>query len=206
MQTASQAAGGKEDDCGDKCDDKDRCGDKCHSDLPAVQAIGQLAVSEQDADSHATSKQTGASNVAGSVDPLGFLKDHGKKDDGSDYGKDDGKDERGPELKKAPGSVSQTNASAASSQAGNTNGTSQDARQLQGGFGGVQAIGQAAFNDQDADSEATSKQWFPSNVAFGDFGAANQANTSAATSAAGNTNGTAQRATQAFGPLKPVVI
>jgi hypothetical protein len=155
----------------------------CHPATPGIQGIGQLAQNDQHAGSHATSDQSGASNVAAPVDLLGF-KPH---------------DDHPLMPVVSGGNVNQSNSSSADSSAGNTNGTTQTAGQWAGGCcGGVQAIGQAAFNAQHAMSDATSTQWCPSNLALGSFfGNLTQSNASAAISAAGNTNGTSQGATQA---------
>ena len=107
---------------------------------PAVQAIGQLNKSEQDADSEATSRQVGAKNVNA---PVGAL------------------------TRGRGGDVEQSNESKAGSIAANRNATKQAAAQWLGGDDdsvAIQAIGQAAFNDQDADAEATSVQLWPANV------------------------------------------
>ena len=110
---------------------------------------------------------------------------------------------RPPRIQTSPyaksGAVSQANNSTANSSAGNSNGTSQNAQQsLAGWFGGVQAIGQAAYNKQAANSAATSTQWCPANFALGALGGASQANNSTANSAAGNENGTSQNAQQSL--------
>jgi hypothetical protein len=179
-QTAQQAAGGTP---------LVRCSacapspcSTCHPAGPTVQGIGQLAQNYQGAESQGTSTQTGASNVAGGLGLLGF-KPH---------------DDHPVLPVTRGGDVNQSNSSSATSSAGNTNGTTQSAAQWAGGCcGAVQAIGQAAFNAQHATSAATSAQWCPSNLAFGQLGALMQSNASAARSAAGNTNGTSQYGTQA---------
>jgi hypothetical protein len=152
----------------------------CHPQGASVQGIGQLAQNGQQAGSAATSDQHGASNVAAPVDVLAVMPhtDHALT------------------AVSPGGSVNQSNSSSANSSAGNTNGTSQTAQQY-GGWGAVQAIGQAAGNAQQAMSAATSTQWCPANVAFGNLASLMQSNASAALSAAGNTNGTSQTATQA---------
>jgi hypothetical protein len=179
-QTAEQAAGGVPWVPCTACEPSP-CA-TCHPASPTVQGIGQLAQNYQGAGSQATSTQTGASNVAGSFDLFGF-KPH---------------DDHPLVPVMAGGDVSQSNSSSATSSAGNTNGTTQTAGQWAGGCcGAVQGIGQAAFNAQHAMSAATSTQWCPSNLAFGQLGALMQSNASAALSAAGNTNGTSQGAAQA---------
>jgi hypothetical protein len=127
-----------------------------------VQAVGQQAGNQQGADSTATSTQSGASNKAIHVAILS------------------------PGASSGP--VSQSNDSAAGSQAGNDNGTKQYAEQNGGGggyeptkkddhgdecpschapsFPTVQGIGQAADNHQWASSSATSTQDSPSNIAI----------------------------------------
>jgi hypothetical protein len=147
-----------------------------------VQAIGQFADDEQEASSEATSKQDGATNVNSPVriDSWG----------------DDGK-------------VDQENSSSAASAAANENDTDQSTSQeAGGGYGGtaVQAIEQDADNDQDASSEASSDQYCPTNVnapvriySKGGGGKVEQTNKSDGRSAAGNSNGTRQRAWQGSG-------
>ncbi|MEA2323995.1 MAG: hypothetical protein QOD81_3845 [Solirubrobacteraceae bacterium] len=106
-----------------------------------IQAIGQLAKSDQNADADATSLQVGATNVNA---PVGVLSGGG-----------------------GGGDVSQSNSSVAGALALNLNATKQVARQDMGGGSGplaIQAIGQAAFNHQDADADASSFQLWPANV------------------------------------------
>jgi hypothetical protein len=106
-----------------------------------IQAIGQVAKSEQNADADATSLQVGAKNVNA---PVGVLSGGG-----------------------GGGDVSQSNSSFAGALALNLNATKQVARQDMGGGSGplaIQAIGQAAFNHQDADADASSFQLWPANV------------------------------------------
>jgi hypothetical protein len=147
-----------------------------------VQAIGQKAGNYQDADSSATSTQSGASNTNAPVRI------------GSPGG---------------GGAVEQTNGSLALSGAGNANATKQSATQAQGGGGccgygtGVQAIGQKAGSSQTANSKAHSSQYRPSNTnapvriaSEGRGGAVTQTNGSFAGSVAGNVNATRQSATQ----------
>ena len=108
------------------------------------------------------------------------------------------------------GSVTQTNSSAAASAALNANTTDQSATQTQAGSacctgttGGTQAIGQAAWSEQDADSSATSSQSGASNTntpvrigSAGGGGSVEQTNASLAASAALNANKLDQSATQ----------
>ena len=170
----------------DRCDScgepsYDRC-DSCHPNIPGVQGIGQLASNEQSARSSATSTQTNPTNNAVSLSIL------------------------------SPGSytgpVSQANNSTATSFAGNKNSTDQNARQALGSGGGVQGIGQAAFNAQSAASSAVSDQYCPTNFALsgGGSGPVDQANNSTADSAAGNKNSTYQNALQALGGYWPSVV
>ena len=140
-----------------------------------VQAVGQWAGNEQSAGSSADSTQKDASNrnAPARIDSRG--------DDGD---------------------VTQRNASSAKSAAGNANVTDQATEQSADAWFGVlvQAIGQRAANDQDAWSDATSRQFAPSNVnTAGDGGSVDQANTSSAASAAGNENVACQTATQGQG-------
>jgi hypothetical protein len=106
-----------------------------------IQAIGQKAKNDQDAEADAKSIQIGATNVNA---PVRVFSPGGG------------------------GDVDQRNTSFAGALALNKNATLQDARQEQGGlwYGalGIQAIGQAAFNEQEADAHATSLQIKPSNV------------------------------------------
>jgi hypothetical protein len=155
------------------------CG-SCAGHGATVQGIGQWASSEQSADSSADSTQTGACNTNSPV----RIKSRGED-----------------------GDVTQTNASAAKSAAGNDNETSQSADQA-AGWGGVnvQALGQKAVNGQGARSHASSQQYAPSNAnapvrihSAGGGGSVEQTNASAALSAAGNRNSTCQRANQGSG-------
>jgi hypothetical protein len=148
------------------------------ADSSGLQSIGQSADSEQSASSNATSAQVQPTNQSISVRIMS------PGDDGA---------------------VTQTNASTASSAAGNTNTTDQGASQAAGGAG-TQAAGQSASNDQSADSSATSAQIAPSNqhiavriMSPGDDGSVKQTNSSDARSAAGNTNTTRQQAAQGAG-------
>jgi hypothetical protein len=161
-----------------------------------VQVLGQKAANGQEAGSHATSEQDGASN---DNSPVRI------KSDGSD------------------GSVTQSNSSSAISVAGNKNDTTQDASQNAGGLsvpvvreagcgscGGdgatVQGLGQWASSKQSAESSADSTQSGACNTnspvrikSRGDDGDVEQSNSSAAKSAAGNDNETSQSAAQAAG-------
>jgi hypothetical protein len=164
-----------------------------------VQALGQKAVNGQEANSHATSEQDGASN---SNSPVRI------KSAGGD------------------GDVTQANLSGAFSAAGNSNDTTQSVSQdagsglpvlgplaREGGCGScggdgatVQAAGQWASSKQKADSSADSTQSGACNTnspvrikSSGDDGDVKQINASAAKSAAGNDNQTTQSADQAAG-------
>jgi hypothetical protein len=165
---------------------REACGGKCGSnDGPAVQDADQKAYNDQSADSSATSKQVGASNVNIPV------RIHSPGDDGD---------------------VTQTNSSTALSAAGNKNATTQSAEQSAGGSGSdpVQHIGQKAGSKQDATSDATSHQYGASNANYpvrigspGDGGSVDQSNSSDAKSAAGNLNETSQDARQNAGGSAP---
>ncbi len=164
-----------------------------------VQALGQKAVNGQQADSHATSEQDGASNDNSPV----RIKSAG-----------------------GDGDVTQANLSGAFSAAGNSNDTTQSVSQdagsglpvlgplsREGGCGScggdgatVQAAGQWASSKQSADSSADSTQKGACNTnspvrikSKGDDGDVKQVNASAAKSAAGNDNQTTQSADQAAG-------
>jgi hypothetical protein len=164
-----------------------------------VQALGQKAVNGQEADSHATSEQDGASNTNSPV----RIKSAG-----------------------GDGDVTQANLSGAFSAAGNSNHTTQSVSQdagsglpvrgplaREGGCGScggdgatVQAAGQWASSKQKADSSADSTQKGACNTnspvrikSKGDDGDVKQINASAAKSAAGNDNQTTQSADQASG-------
>jgi hypothetical protein len=159
------------------------CG-SCGGDAPTVQAIGQWSKSGQKAESSADSTQDGACNTNEPV----RIKSPG----------DDGK-------------VRQSNSSFAASAAGNKNDTNQSATQAAGGHGGISvpAVGQWADNWQGAKSDATSKQFDPSNsnapvrlFSKGGGGSVDQSNDSSALSAAGNRNSTCQVASQGLGALR----
>jgi hypothetical protein len=164
-----------------------------------VQALGQKALNGQEANSHATSEQDGASN------------------------------DNSPVRIKSPGGdgdVTQANLSGAFSVAGYSNDTTQSVSQdagsglpvlgplsREGGCGScggdgatVQAAGQWASSKQSADSSADSTQKGACNTnspvrikSKGDDGDVKQVNASAAKSAAGNDNQTTQSADQAAG-------
>jgi hypothetical protein len=115
------------------------------------------------------------------------------------------------------GDVTQTNAALAKALAGNANGTTQSAEQSQGGDaakcggcghggGGVQAVGQKAYNGQDAHADAEAKQIEPSNDntsvrihSAGDDGDVTQTNLAGALGVALNANATDQSASQEQG-------
>jgi hypothetical protein len=144
-----------------------------------VQAVGQWASNEQAAQSSADSSQKGACNTNAPV----RVKSRGDE-----------------------GDVEQSNASSAESAAGNLNVTDQATQQAADEWSevAVQAIGQKAANDQDASSEASSKQIAPSNdngpvriLSWGGGGFIEQSNASEAASAAGNRKWNRQGAGQA---------
>jgi hypothetical protein len=149
-----------------------------------VQAIGQKAASEQDAEAEATSEQYHPSNTNA---PVRIASPGGG------------------------GSVEQSNDSAALAAAGNLNATKQRADQNQpapGGAGGVgvQAIGQHATSAQHADATATSIQKGASNLnapvrigSPGDDGSVEQSNASLAAALVGNANLLLQQAMQTQG-------
>lgn len=150
-----------------------------------TQAVGQLALTGQKADSKATSEQVKPSNSNISV------RIHSPGNNGK---------------------VDQSNNSLAGSLAANKAETNQTADQKQDGCGcptgkkdhgssgaGVQAVGQKAVTLQDAKSEATSKQYSPSNENIGvrihspgNNGSVSQSNNSEALSFAGNHASTTQ--------------
>jgi hypothetical protein len=147
-----------------------------------VQAVGQWASNEQEAESSADSTQKDARNANAPI----RLKSPG----------DDGE-------------VEQSNVSDAKSVAGNANATEQATEQAADGWSqvAVQAIGQKADNDQDASSDAWSEQLAPSNdnspvwiLSEVGGGSVEQSNASYAASAAGNRNATCQLAAQGSGP------
>lgn len=156
------------------------------------QAAGQIALTGQKADSTATSEQVKPSNSNISV------RIHSPGNDGK---------------------VEQSNNSLAGSLAANKAETDQTVDQRQDGCGcatgkkdhgsggaGVQAVGQKAVTLQDAKSEATSKQYSPSNENIGvrigspgKNGSVDQSNNSKALSFAGNLASTNQAVTQSQG-------
>jgi hypothetical protein len=149
----------------------------CRGGSTALQEAGQFAGNEQSADADADSTQHHPTNSNISVRVLS------PGDDGS---------------------VEQRNSSTALSAALNRNETTQDIDQSQSGSGGrccrsdlgsIQAAGQKAFNDQEADSSADSTQYHPSNenasLRFGSRGhggSVEQTNKSFAASLAANLN------------------
>ena len=172
----------------------DRCHSSCDGGSTGIQALGQTAVNKQDADADASSTQIHPSNVNTPV-RVGSPGDDGK--------------------------VEQANVSSAVALAGNANKTEQSAEQSQGGGReaatprcdqgcgdhsdgtAIQALGQAAYSDQKADADATSKQTGASNVnapvrvgSQGDGGSVHQVNASGAEALALNLNDTEQSAEQ----------
>jgi hypothetical protein len=170
----------------DQSTDQEQAGHGCKCGSTGVQAAGQEALSKQDAASSAQSKQVKPENKNLSVRVLS------PGDDGA---------------------VEQRNESGAFSKAFNTNDTTQDIEQTQGGsrcgcYGatGVQAAGQKAANWQDAASSAESKQIYPSNESLGfrlgshgGGGGLTQSNASFAASLAANKNELGQAITQTQG-------
>jgi hypothetical protein len=142
---------------------------------PPIQAAGQVATSEQSADSSATSAQIAPKNTNVDVRVL------------------------------SPGNngpVSQANTSTAAAIAANGNSTDQDT--TQSGDGGLQQAGQIASNLQDASATADSTQVKPENtnvgvrvLSPGDDGSVEQTNASTALALAANKNQTDQDVTQA---------
>jgi uncharacterized protein YfiM (DUF2279 family) len=157
----------------------DKCG--CHGSGSGVQAVGQKAITGQEAHSDATSRQEHPKNENISV----------RIDSPGDNG-----------------DVKQSNTSAALSAAGNRAETTQMVGQTQGGGCGcggdaVQAVGQKAITGQEAGSSATSTQKGASNSNVpvrikspGTDGKVEQSNTSLALSAALNAANTTQAVEQ----------
>jgi ribosomal protein L24 len=140
------------------------------------QVIGQSAKSEQDATALATTFQLKPSNTNTSIRVLS------KGDDGD---------------------VTQSNTATSNATAGNLNLTKQDADQKQGGGSGIQVIGQAAKNDQDAKALAATFQLGASNenaptrvLSKGDGGDVTQSNTASSDATALNVNWLSQDAEQ----------
>jgi hypothetical protein len=162
--------------------------DCCH-DSVGIQAAGQAAFSKQNAESSAESKQFKPENKNLSVRVFS---------EGDD------------------GDVTQSNESAALSKALNANLTHQDIDQSQGGSScgchgavGIQAAGQKAVNWQNALSDATSKQFYPSNKngslrfkSRGGGGDVTQTNASFAASFAANLNALHQAVSQTQGTAR----
>ena len=139
------------------------------------QVIGQFADSEQDAKALATTLQVKPSNTNTSVRVLS------KGDDGD---------------------VTQSNTATSDATAANLNLTKQDADQASGGAG-IQAIGQAAKNDQDATALAATFQLGASNtnapvrvLSDGHGGSVTQSNTASSDAFALNANLLSQDADQ----------
>jgi hypothetical protein len=177
--------GHKKDDYGHKKDDYAPKKDHCCGGV-GIQAAAQEAYNKQNAESSAKSLQVKPENSNLSVRVLS------PGDDGD---------------------VTQSNESAALSVAKNANSTNQAIEQLQAGsgcgcYGGVaiQAAGQKALNWQNAESDAESKQIYPTNKSlsfrfksWGDGGDLTQSNASFAGSFAGNYNALDQLVGQAQG-------
>ena len=168
-----------------------------------VQAIGQDASNKQYADADATAFQLKPANTNAPVS----IGDggHGRK---HECGCDERKAAGG-----SGGDVTQTNLAAAAGIALNANLLDQSADQSQGGGmdakcgchgnGGTQAIGQSAWNKQDADASANAFQLWAANDnapvrigSRGDSGYVTQTNAALAFALAANLNKTNQEATQ----------
>jgi len=164
--------------------DQDQEGHGCGCGSTGIQAAAQEAISGQQADSSAESKQVEPQNRNVSVRVLS------PGDDGD---------------------VSQSNDSAAASEAVNENGTAQGIEQSQHGSDcgcphdslGIQAAAQKAVNWQEANSSADSTQLYPSNkslsfdfLGYGDGGDVKQSNSSLAESLAANRNALEQAVSQ----------
>jgi len=171
---------------GQKIDQNQAGGGGSYGGVPYVQAAGQQSASTQDATSDATSTQCDPTN---SNIPVRVLSP------GND------------------GSVKQSNDSTALSLAANLNKTDQSIGQHQAGLTPavaalVQAAGQEATNNQDADATATSTQSDPSNtnapvrvLSPGDGGSVDQSNSSFAGALALNANLLCQSIWQNQGPV-----
>jgi len=147
-----------------------------------TQAVGQSAMSAQDALALGETIQTEPSNENISVRVLS---------PGND------------------GSVSQSNEASSNAEAGNMNATKQAADQSQAGSdccggAGSQVVGQSADNDQEATALSATQQTKPSNsnvsvrvLSPGNDGSVSQSNTASSNAEAGNGNWTDQSAEQA---------
>ena len=158
--------------------DQKQDGDSCKC-TGGLQAIGQSAKSDQEAKALAATFQVKPSNTNTPVRVLS------KGDDGD---------------------VSQTNDASSTAFAGNLNLTKQDADQKQDGGSGIQVIGQAAKNEQDATALAFTFQDGASNentpirvLSKGDGGSVTQSNTASSDALAANLNFTEQDADQKQG-------
>jgi hypothetical protein len=159
--------------------DQKQDGDSCKCGSDGKQLIGQSAKSDQKAAAFSATFQEKPSNTNTSIRVLS------KGDDGD---------------------VSQTNEASSNATAGNLNLLKQDADQFQGGGSGIQVIGQAAKNDQDATALAFTFQHGASNEntpirvkSPGDGGSVTQANVASSDASAWNLNLTKQDATQVQG-------
>ena len=149
-----------------------------------TQAVGQSAMSAQDALALGETIQTEPSNENISVRVLS---------PGND------------------GSVSQSNEASSNAEAGNMNATKQAADQSQAGSdccggAGSQVVGQSADNDQEATALSATQQTKPSNsnssvrvLSPGHDGSVSQSNEASSNAEAGNTNWTKQAADQGQG-------
>ena len=175
------------------------CEPECTYECPedegiAIQALGQKAISDQEADSDATSIQWGAKNLNAPVSI------------GDDCGCSDGK----VATPRDGGDVDQSNNSSADAKAKNDNATDQGAAQVMRNASpiAIQALGQKAMNLQHADADALSFQVKPANLNLGGSGggAVTQSNDSSADAWSGNRNWTDQHAFQLLGGLRSMLL
>jgi hypothetical protein len=162
--------------------DQTQTGGSCKCDAGS-QIVGQFADSEQKAGAFAGTVQVKPSNENVSVRVLSSGND---------------------------GPVSQTNEATSNAEAGNLNLTHQDASQAQSGSG-LQVIGQAAKNEQDAFALGLTFQVGASNenapvrvLSSGNGGSVSQSNIASSDATAGNVNWTGQTASQAQGGGTPL--
>ena len=158
--------------------DQNQTGGSCKCPGGGMQTIGQFTDNDQSAGAFAATVQERPSNENGSVRVLS-------------HGND--------------GSVSQTNEASSNAEAGNANATKQEATQGQVGSG-LQVIGQAAKNEQDAAALGTTFQIGASNenapvrvLSPGNGGSVSQSNVASSDATAGNINWTDQTAGQRQG-------
>jgi hypothetical protein len=178
-------------------------GGDCKCGGTPVQAIGQFAGNKQYADADATAKQIKPSNTNApvSIGDGGHGKQHGCGCREAEHAGGSG------------GDVTQTNLAAAAGIALNANLVDQSADQSQGGRdakcgchgkgGGTQAIGQSAWNGQDADASANAWQLWAANDntpvrigSGGNAGSVTQTNAALSFALAANLNALGQEANQ----------